>query len=459
MKSLALVHGSLVLAVLLFMSACQKNDGSGNQQQPAPVANPSPAPTQEQAQPQAPTNEAPKKAATEVEPETSTVNRPAEVVEISVAKNTDLLEPESGPRIFLNQLNKYTIKVSIHNAEAEAVQIYRKTANNEPQVLSLSSERISDTTQVFVDELEYTEKSLAPKTYTYIVKRGEQTLASRKFEVRADIYVSQEKDAPQLGLHPGKYQLGILYFDFKARLNTRGQDFEITAKELIANNSVIESFSESEANTPAAEGLAGKNGGMIRIKADRAQGTLFVFMRGTRGGKGHKGEEQTAIKERAENGVDEVSRSHKVCDDSFKQTRDPKDIISLRAPCQSVIECVVSATAGKNGQPGFPGKPGSPGLAGGNSGSFEITFERNDNFFVTTESLGGLGGAGGDGGNGGVGGLGGFPGKFSQCSYLSTGIGSTGPVGSFGETGSSGPAGVNEVSCVNDLISKNNSCR
>lgn len=428
MKALVFHQLTVAIALVLFMTACQGGGGSSAAQQPVAPVKPTPTPS--------PVSQDNSSSRTVQKP------TPAGTVELSIFKNTDMPETRRNTESFLSQLNKYTVSIKIPESISNAV-VYRQIDDADSVKVDIST----DENGIAKDRIQYSGKYLAPQNYHYFIVANDQVLADATFQILADVRVSGERKASELNLNPGRHSIGILYMDYRSRLNTQGQSYNLSAKEVVANNSVIESFSEDESNTAAADGLQGHEGGKIAIETESAAGTLTVFMRGTKGGKGRDADAITDKAKKGPQGTDEVAHRTRICEPSVKRTIDPN--VAYGPPqCQVVTDCQVRATAGGPGANGIKGSDGDAGLPGGNSGSFSMIAKNSQNFFVTTTSIAGVGGVGGNGGKGQVGGEGGDPGKSILCSRVSSGLGPKGKDGEDGKQGSVGASGLNQQNCV-----------
>jgi hypothetical protein len=448
LKSARLIESTLIFAIPLLFTACQNNEKSNlkvNESVPtSETTSTNPESTNDNNSQKA--NDSSSKIADE------------ESVTFSITKNTEIPKNNTNTSVFLSQLNKYTIKINLPLGLLEGSKIYRQWDTELPEEIVANRTLTSDTEQIITDEISYKVASLKPQNLNYFIERKGEVLATAKFHIKADLIITNNQTAEQVGLHPGKHNLGILYFDYRSQLNTQGQEFDISADELIANESVIASFSEEESNTPAPEGIAGKNGGSIKITAINAKGTLTVHSRGTRGGIGHAGQEQFPVTAPGMNGRDEIVHLEKNCEPQYLSAKVPaiKFPITKKSPvkirrvgaCHIESYCSVNSTAGQQGPQGLKGLQGSQGLPGGDSGSFVLEIKDNENFYVTTDTNPGLGGPGGIGGPGGQGGPGGSPGNHAKCAPESDGKGKVGETGAPGDSGPPGSSGKTEVSSI-----------
>ncbi len=446
-KSYRLIQHTLIIAISLLFTACQNNEKGELK-----VSTPTPTP-----QATSTNSESTNEDNSQKTNDSSSKIADEESVTFSITKNTEIPKNKTNTSTFLSQLNKYTVQIRLPMGLIEGSKIYRQWDTELPEEIVTSKTLTADTTQTITDEISYKGANLKPQNLNYFIERKGEVLATGQFRIKADLIITNNQTAEQLGLHPGKNNLGILYFDYRSQLNTQGQEFDISADEIIANESVIESFSEEESTLPAPEGIAGKNGGSIKITAINAKGTLTVHSRGTRGGIGHTGQEQFPVTAPGMNGRDEIVHFEKNCEPQYLSAKVPaikfpliKSPIKIRrvGACHIESFCSVNSTAGQQGPQGLKGLQGSQGLPGGDSGSFILEIKNNENFFVTTDTNPGLGGPGGIGGPGGRGGPGGSPGKHANCTPESDGIGKVGETGAPGDSGPPGSSGKTELSCI-----------
>jgi hypothetical protein len=165
-----------------------------------------------------------------------------------------------------------------------------------------------------------------------------------------------------------------LWLQSGAELVTNGSDLHLELIELRADGATIMTF---PTGAQAPVGTKGRDGGPIRITAERASETsLTLVARGERGGPGSTGAK----------GVDGANGS---------AGANAKGIFLTPNFGPKCVQMPANGAAGANGAVGAQGKIGSPG---GNSGHIEITVVEPSGTVIEANVEPGTGGEGGPGG-------------------------------------------------------------
>lgn len=214
-----------------------------------------------------------------------------------------------------------------------------------------------------------------------------------------------------------KMNLRKLTFTRGSVLYTMGADTEIEVEELISENGRIETFPEG---ARAGSGQNGRSGGHIYMRAERAQGSLTVILRGEGGGHGMNG---------------------KAPDDSLRGADGP----DVTGGCNSIGDRPPRPVHVSSGHRGLKGYTGEKGGSGGNSGVLSMVLDdRLLRVTVLREP-----GAGGQGGVGGLGGLGGNPGRIkTHCDTVGKAKTPEELRGDSGDIGETGASGIVQEYCI-----------
>jgi len=252
-----------------------------------------------------------------------------------------------------------------------------------------------------------------------------------------------------------------LFFKNRARITWQGQKLELRAQEIISEDAVFESFSSDQET--AAVGLAGKDGGQLKLRVRKLSGSLFIRADGQNGGTGFQGE-QGAVGQKGT--VGPVAYLHW----GYTDKEPPKDVYRYGGYW---FYCNPARQPGTEGGVGGLGAVGLPGGKGGNTSKVFVEIEdtsSGDVFFTNKPGVGGEGGPGGIGGEGGEGGWsgeidwksnapsmpqGGDLSLFHQCSSKQ---GAKGPQGPQGAQGPKGEDGFQAPFCLKRGNSQMGSC-
>ncbi|MCB0416640.1 MAG: hypothetical protein H6617_05875 [Bdellovibrionaceae bacterium] len=294
---------------------------------------------------------------------------------------------------------------------------------------------------------EYTDSNIVPgKKHKYqlgaLTEGNYEDVAATSIMVPKDMEV---KDRLVISRIEG---VGRLFLSKTAHLVSEGKDAAISVDEIISENGVVESFSEG-AQAPLGE--AGRNGGLITIKARRGRGNLIVHARGENGGMGIPGANGVNGKKGQEgryalgthNSVDVVCG----CGQRARELREAMKQGNIFAMFQFNAErarhrCISQPTDGSQGEAGTAGAPGSHGGKGGNSAKAFVEIEDPSQIQVDVFVIPGKGGTGGPGGIGGRGGPGGNPGSTSLDYYSNCREPQAGPPGQNAANGKPGLPGI-----------------
>ena len=232
-------------------------------------------------------------------------------------------------------------------------------------------------------------------------------------------------------------------------VKTNGNDFVLSADEIIFEDSIIETF---PLGTKAKKSNHGRHGGIIRFSANKLVGRVNVILRGE-----HAGEPSQPLP------ITKVPAKRKPSRDSDGGCRDDIDRCltdpTLRCPdlrasferersLTQTCHCYRQPETGHKGHTGFKGNKANKGLNGGNSGSLHIQSNDASELKLTYKRENGLRskntnpGSGGKGGEGGESGL-----TRGSCKIASKGR--TGDTGPYGDNISyQSKNGINEKVCL-----------
>lgn len=442
MKSLFVHQLTVLLALFIFLSACQKGPQGTSVNQPSTPSAPSAPSTGEKSEPHK----------EEEAPAIPDVHAQIQITKLTT--DLDLYDRNK----FQDSLNKYKITVTADEEALRRLKVFvRKDQETELQSFTVLDSK-EDGVAVLSGGLQYSRKDNMPQILNFVVQYDDQVILEKQFTIKADLLVRNAQiKAQELGLSPGKHQLGIIYFTADSHLITEGQFYDIDADYLVADKGTIETFTADVADQAAPLGVAGKNGGYISLKLKKATGHLAFKMRGTRGGQGMKGPAQIQNPEVGPTGDSERMGERRVCEPSVKRQA-PADVAFPVRECHVETACLRGATAGKQGPQGLKGNPGNPGLQGGTTGKLTLEVENNQMFNYSVERFKGAGGIGGESGEGGAGGRGGPQAEAHFCPRESSGTGPQGPDGVKGDPGSRGDYGVEDQVCVRISKSEQTIC-
>lgn len=355
--------------------------------------------------------------------------------------------PGSGPLKLRGQA------VGLEEPHAYEIQLEWQVTNREPSTFFIVKRNDWNSGRVVQGEQGYLkdDEVLEGKEYLYQVQmiNGSKSITSDWLNVQ----VPKDKvfEADQV-IPAGKLDsYARLFFKNKARMTWQGEKLEIFAEEIISEDAVLESFSADQKSAP--NGLAGKAGGELVVRAKKLRGSLFIRADGQNGGVGLQG---------AQGNTGE------------KGTSGPKTFLywgSLeKLPTTAVYSfkgywfyCDPPRPAGTVGGTGSVGFIGESGGSGGNSSKVLVEIEdtaKGDLFFTNKPGTGGEGGSGGLGGQGGEGGWSGEIDWTTHASAMPQGAdlslfyqcdskqGSQGPQGPQGAQGPKGEEGYQAPFCL-----------
>lgn len=227
-----------------------------------------------------------------------------------------------------------------------------------------------------------------------------------------------------------------------AVIRTLGQDVTIRARELIADDAIIDTMPKA---ARAAYGKKALDGGFVKIFAGIATGSLHINARGQHGAHGKAGK-RGAKGATGAKGHDARDRRELEC-----MSLPPETFLLDFRPepprCWHRTVCDRRAGNGARGGRGKTGYRGENGFAGGDTGKFFVHVKEPKDFKVTYDFIAGTGGQGGSGGPGGPGGDGGKAGKGTkECGNAEKGP--LGPVGFRGASGAAGHSGLDAPFCI-----------
>lgn len=270
-----------------------------------------------------------------------------------------------------------------------------------------------------------------------------QVWHSVKWPVPEDLVVDQVVDiedqefhdlfaAEPRGLTLRKFRR--LFLTENGQIILRDKSVRIEVDQLHSQGGKILTF-PAEAEAPV--GKKGRSGGQIEIHAVKAVGTLFIELRGEKGGQGLPGEAaDIALK-----GITGLAG---------KEGASTTSICERGEGCISKQLCHIQPQRGMPGGQGSRGYRGYDGARGGNSGRLLMEIIDSTEFTFQGERFAGEGGAGGIGGPGGEGGDGGPQGQVVGGFGVgcdTPGSGPRGPQGIRGEPGQNGLPGQQEWIC------------
>jgi len=118
-----------------------------------------------------------------------------------------------------------------------------------------------------------------------VVTESKEVIFTKNFIIKKDIYIgnSGSYDVYDVGLFPGKNEVGALVIDKDTTLVTQGEHIKIDMTELVAQQgAVIETFRDSDLeSTP---GILGESGGKIEMSTKKSVGYLTVKLKGKHSG-------------------------------------------------------------------------------------------------------------------------------------------------------------------------------
>lgn len=373
-------------------------------------------------------------------------------VKIEIQKVAPLDMDTSNYGAFKQSLNRISAKVYIPEEIAASVNVRKSvTVPGEflvsPQFKTVNEKKttgngyytVSIEENLWNQDAEDKILDLRPRTLTIKIYSKEGLLGESAVTFLPDLIVSTTEDGSStqlksLGIISGAYSFGVVFLEAKTVLETQGVDVKLQMNRLyVAEQASIISFSEAEASQEPEQGQNGRSGGVLELIADKADGKLSVFMRGTKGGKGLEAIDQNEIGTTGTQGA--AGTTEKKCKVDSKAGGN-EDI------CTDV--CATHPANGSVGGKGPKGIKGGVGMRGGSSGLAKIIVTQPIRYFTADVfTFAGEGGPGGDGGKGGRGGHGGAPGnKPKVCQDAATGP--QGPEGDRGDQGTAGDAGQKE---------------
>lgn len=177
-------------------------------------------------------------------------------------------------------------------------------------------------------------------------------------------------------------EIDTLVLGPESHLVSSGLDVELKVNKLISFKGSIVTFPDEDGDS-TPEGQPGVSGGKIKIQASEAHGVIDFELRGLNGGRQTK-------KPLAREAL-------------------PRDL-NLDGKCKSRVredEYNPTGCSGKNGHKGLNGHTGFTGFKGGDSGSLDLTIDKNF-LGLAIHYYPGIGSQGGEGGEGGLGSPGGL---------------------------------------------------
>lgn len=244
----------------------------------------------------------------------------------------------------------------------------------------------------------------------------------QKKELEFEMYKTGQKALPR-ETSDVELRFGELVFTEGAILNTLGHRVRIHVDKLsVSPRALIRTFPE-EAKAP--KGVVGRSGGHLLLNIGTGSGRLIIEMRGEAGGDGHDGAPPTPDL----NGA----RGRNITVGCYPRKDD------------------LTPSFGTDGKQGYRGEPGR---SGGNSGTMELSIQKENVFSVYLTKHPGKGGTGGSGGVGGKGGddgvrMMGPTGKGGGPSCVGIQVArKRGADGAVGPTGAEGENGVAQAACV-----------
>lgn len=314
-----------------------------------------------------------------------TISNPATIndtfdIDISVRKKVEFSPDFSNFQEFKDNINNYVIIFSptskaLDNADITCKKIiFSQKAQTITGKIDAFSRKTTVDLNIDSDE---------PHEVNFIcdVSLNDITVVRHKGRLLKSIVVANDKNWSSL--IGSEAELDTLVIENDSLLYNRNINVDLKVNKLISNNGRIATF-PSGFEDITLDDHNGLSGGTIKINAIEAYGTIAFELRGLNGGK------QTKIPETRE-----------------PLPRDPK----LDGQCPRRVNGDVSNPSlcvGKNGHKGLRGHTGFEGLKGGDSGSLDLTINRNflELAVYYYPGLGGQGGAGGEGGLGSPGGRG-----------------------------------------------------
>lgn len=369
------------------------------------------------------------------------IEKPARTdgVEVKIDRTVTLSSDLSNIEDFKHSLNQYVVRLSIPASLATNIRIKRTHLNtNEVENVDTTSIQMNGASAVLTESLNLNGDVLTAQHYKYELSTYTQDLQPVEFSIKPDLLVDGEVHLQNLILTNDSLDLAALIIAPNATLITEGRNFLIKVSTLVSQGGTIESFTEADAAKPNLEGLSGKNGGQLVIRAQYYKGPLAMAMRGQKGGKGVDGIPITVRPAQAGPGHDSHGGS-----DCWPTTPEAN---SMQCLCRDDD----MPTDGQPGIKGFPGNIGQNGSPGGDSGYVEFTADNGDSTSLTHIEIPGAGGEpgqGSQGGDGGDGGRGGTAPRGSDCDVGTT-PGPHGPQGDHGGNGNKGPDGATQISTI-----------
>ncbi len=369
-------------------------------------------------------------------------------VQLKFERQTSLNPDLSNIEAYKRDLNRYTAQLTMPTELAERIQITRVHVNKKALLHVDTTPFQYENGYVTLSEtIDISGEPIETQKFRYELVLDEETLKPLEFAIKPDVLIQGIKKLSELSITNKDLDLGTLFIDENSAFLTEGADLSIHAAIIIAQRGTLGSFTQEFADAVAAVGKPGRCGGHISISTDFFIGDLEIAMRGTRGGKGIDGLDETTSPPKAEPGSNSSDRQNcyrglarKIQPLSFHET------IREIEPCNWI--CAQEATNGKAGAQGLPGKNGNPGMKGGDSGAVNFFARKLQGQPPTVISSPGLGGEVSLGGKGGPGGLGGDPGTIKNSLCKAALSGAQGQPGEPGKPGPKGVDGEKQNSCL-----------
>lgn len=206
--------------------------------------------------------------------------RSTDFANYSLKRNVELLEDLSNGDEFIQNLNKYTLAVSVDNPKSRFYELTCISNFAEKYSVKIDSQSMSAS-------LELTVHDWVRSSMEYVCKltdEWKQLVEEQRYQLPKD-YLIQGKMLAEQFMRQVDYQkkMGAIVFAKNSKFITNGGIVNIKATDLIAfEGSQIVTFEEGSLS--AAENENGKAGGSITVVTERSLGKLDVFMRGQNGG-------------------------------------------------------------------------------------------------------------------------------------------------------------------------------
>jgi hypothetical protein len=287
------------------------------------------------------------------------------------------------------------------------------------------------------------------------VTTNKKELSSASFRLNKSLLIKNQANFKSfiIGKDESGYILDRLIIERGAGLYFGSDDVRLQVKDLYSDNGIVGTFKKDELHPHPIENQIGRSGGNVSIYAEKSFGSINVnFI-------GGQGSDQAQIPD-AKNIVGLLNDSSRDSVTDYRIETCPflrfKPVTKAREsdPCRNwkdkripfCAKSAVSGAMGINGENGFKGNPG------GNSGRLTLITQKVHTGFTALFQI--EAGAGGKGGNAGLGSEGTNGGKGSEACAP----GEKGANGRSGSMGTNGDSGLIEISCVENLSLKTQTC-